>query len=175
MRSYRKETFAFVAFALLSVLADQGTKALAALHLKAGPAVEVIPGFFQLCYVENRGAAWGMMQGWTQLLAGFSILTLVWLVWQAKRLFFPFRAGWLIAALLSGGIAGNLVDRLFRGCVVDFLDFHWRASHFPAFNVADSCICAGVGLFLLAQLFSGSPDEENNGKRAVGLERDAAG
>ena len=155
MRSYRKETFAFVAFALLFVLLDQTTKALAILHLKPNPPYEVIPGFFQLCYVENRGAAWGMMQGWAYLLAGFSILTLVWLVWQAKRLFFPFRAGWLTAALLCGGIVGNLIDRLFRGRVIDFLDFYHGNVHFPAFNVADSCICVGVGVFLLTQFLDG--------------------
>ena len=155
MRSYRKETFLFIAFSLFFVLADQMTKALAVLHLKPNPPVEVIPGFFQLCYVENRGAAWGMMQGWTYLLAGFSILTLVWLVWQVKSLFFPFRAGWFIAASLTGGIVGNLIDRLVRGRVIDFLDFYWVSAHFPAFNVADSCICVGVGLLLLAQILAG--------------------
>ena len=56
------------------------------------------------------------------------------------------------ALLLVAGIIGNVIDRVFLGYVVDFLDFYVGASHFPAFNVADSCICVGVGLYMLASL-----------------------
>ena len=58
---------------------------------------------------------------------------------------------------MIGGIVGNLLDRLRLGYVVDFLDFHWGVHHFPAFNVADSCICIGVGIYMLTTLLAARP------------------
>ena len=137
------------------VLADAITKELAAGYLRGSAAVSVIPGLFNLAYVENRGCAWGMFQGQVWPLAVFGILALAFLIWKRKSVFGSGRRLSLAEPLLYAGIIGNVIDRLFRGYVVDMFDFHWGIHHFPCFNVADSLICISVGLLLLASLFEG--------------------
>ena len=132
------------------VLADAVTKELAAGYLKGSAAVSVIPGLFNLAYVENRGCAWGMFQGQVWPLAVFGILALAFLIWKRKSVFGSNRFSALAEPLLYAGIIGNVIDRLFRGYVVDMFDFHWGIHHFPCFNVADSLICIAVGLMLIA-------------------------
>ena len=134
------------------VLADAVTKELAAGYLKGSAAVSVIPGLFNLAYVENRGCAWGMFQGQVWPLAVFGILALAFLIWKRKSVFGSGRLLALAEPLLYAGIIGNVIDRLFRGYVVDMFDFHWGIHHFPCFNVADSLICIAVGLMLIASL-----------------------
>lgn len=145
--------------ALNLVLADAVVKELAAGFL--GPAapggqrsIEVIPGFFNLAYVENRGCAWGMLQGQVWPLAAFGIAALVLIAWKRRSFFGEGRLGAFAEPLLYAGIAGNAIDRLFRGHVIDMLDFHWGPHHFPCFNLADSCICIAVGLLLLASFLA---------------------
>ena len=142
------------------VLADAVTKELAAGCLKGAAAVSVIPGFFNLAYVENRGCAWGMFQGQVWPLAVFGLVALAFLIWRRKAVFEGRETGdgrrgwpWLAAIAepcLYAGILGNVIDRLFRGYVIDMFDFHRGVHHFPCFNVADSLICIAVGLLLLA-------------------------
>ena len=99
--------------------------------------------------VFNEGAAWGVLAGRQWLLSAVSAAMLAVLWWNRRELAAA-RTARIAAGVLAGGIAGNLVDRVFRGRVVDFLDFHWRELyHYPTFNVADAAICAGVGLLLL--------------------------
>jgi hypothetical protein len=98
--------------------------------------VAVVPGFFSLTYVENQGAAWGMLAGRHLFLIGFSLLTLAFLFWRRRQLFDPLWGGRLTLTLLMAGILGNLIDRTGSTYVVDFLDFFWPPP-FPAFNVAD--------------------------------------
>ena len=145
--------------ALNLVLADAVVKELAAGFL--GPtapcgqrSIEVIPGFFNLAYVENRGCAWGMLQGQVWPLAAFGIVALVLIAWKRRSFFGEGRLGAFAEPLLYAGIAGNVIDRLFRGYVIDMLDFHWGPHHFPCFNLADSCICIAVGLLLLASFLA---------------------
>ena len=134
------------------VLADAVTKELAAGCLKGSAAVSVIPNLFNLAYVENRGCAWGMFQGQVWPLAVFGLIALAFLIWKRKSVFGSDRLGAFAEPLLYAGIIGNVIDRLFRGYVVDMFDFHWGIHHFPCFNVADSLICIAVGLMLLASL-----------------------
>lgn len=145
------------------VLADAITKELAAGYLKGAAAVSVIPNLFDLAYVENRGCAWGMFQGQVWPLAVFGLIALAFLIWK-RRSIFTFQTskpsnlpnlGTVAEPLLYAGIVGNIIDRLFRGYVIDMFDFHWGIHHFPCFNVADSLICIAVGLLLLASLFEG--------------------
>lgn len=143
-------------FSLLIVAADQAAKWLAAAYLRPLRSVAVIPGFFSLSYVENPGAAWGMFAGRQPFLILFTLATLAWLVWKRDTVFGRSRLRPVIQPLLFGGIVGNLLDRLLFGRVVDFLDFHWGAAHFPAFNIADSAICIAVGLCILSA-FQGQP------------------
>jgi len=128
---------------------DQASKCLVLDQLEFGRPVEIIPGVFSLTLVYNTGAAWGMFRDhgfWLTILAvgalGFLFL--------ARRHFT--HAGWMpgiALGLLLGGITGNLVDRMIYGHVVDFLSFYLGNFQWPAFNVADSAICTGVGLYLL--------------------------
>ena len=138
-----------VTFAVVAnlCLADAVTKELAAGLLKGAAAVSVIPGFFNLAYVENRGAAWGMFQGQVWPLAAFGVAALGFLVWKRRAVFGD---AWVAPCIMYAGIVGNLIDRIFRGFVIDMLDFHWGASHFPCFNLADTYICVAAGLLILA-------------------------
>ncbi|HRR34998.1 MAG TPA: signal peptidase II [Kiritimatiellia bacterium] len=138
-------------FVVLLTAADQLTKHWAVTRLKPVGSVPVVPGFFSLTYVENQGAAWGMLAGRQLFLIGFSLFTLAFLFWRRRQLFAPLWGGRLTFTLLTGGILGNLIDRIRLNYVVDFLDFFWGRHHFPAFNVADSAICCGVFLFILTQ------------------------
>ena len=135
------------------VLADAVTKELAAGYLKGSAAVSVIPRLFNLAYVENRGCAWGLFQGQVWPLAVFGLVALVFLIWKRTSIFnlqpSTFNLTAVAEPLLYAGIVGNVIDRLFRGFVIDMFDFHWGVHHFPCFNVADSLICIAVGLLLI--------------------------
>ncbi len=135
----------------LIVVSDQLTKFLAVTRLKALGTHAVLPGFFNLSYVENRGAAWGMLAGQQVFLIVFSLITLGFLLWKRKPLFDCLWGGTFTLSLITGGVLGNLIDRIRLTYVIDFLDFHWHASHFPAFNIADASICCGVFLFIVTQ------------------------
>jgi signal peptidase II len=137
----------------LVIALDQITKVLAAAYLKHTSPVNVISGFFNLCYVENRGAAWGVLAGSQIFLITFSLVTLAFLFWKRTTLFGALRGGCFIFTLLIAGIIGNLIDRIRLGYVIDFLDFYWGRSHFPAFNVADSAICVATLFLILSQWF----------------------
>lgn len=110
--------------------------------------IPVIQGLFSLTYVENRGAAFGIFQGNTRIL---SIVTGV--VMAAALLYVYFgklkdkSLVWIIMLIVSGGL-GNLIDRVFRGFVVDYLDFS-ALFGFPVFNLADCCVVVGTGLLLI--------------------------
>lgn len=138
--------------AAIILVLDQWTKRLimTAETLRFGDQMEIIPGFFSLVHVRNTGAAWGILANRTGFLALLSAVVLVALaIW-----FHRFTGGWRERAwaisLIMGGIAGNLIDRVAYGSVVDFLNFTFGSYQFPAFNVADSAICVGVGLYILS-------------------------
>lgn len=146
--------------AVAIIAADQLTKGMAMTHLKPVGSLAVIPGFFSLSYVENRGAAWGMLAGQQVFLIAFSLVTLGFLVWKRKQLFDGLWGGSITLSLIIGGVLGNLIDRVRLSRVIDFLDFHWNSSHFPAFNIADASICCGVFLFIVTQWHHDRKKEE---------------
>jgi len=130
---------------------DQITKFLVLANIPTHVTIEVIPGFFNLVQVHNTGAAFGMLKDNNWFFIGLASVALIAVAVMAKRGCFldtPTRLG---AALLASGILGNLTDRLLHGYVVDFLDviLPWYG-HWPAFNVADSCICVAAFLFLIS-------------------------
>ena len=135
------------------LLVDQIVKAASVSSLRGRPPVEVIPNLFNLAYVENRGCAWGMLQGHVWPLALFAIAAMGLLIWKRRSIFPKGAAGVLAEVLLYAGILGNLVDRIGRGCVVDMFDFHWGVHHFPVFNVADSYITVAAVLLLAFGFF----------------------
>jgi signal peptidase II len=132
-------------------VADQVTKHLVRSKFTVGQRVSVLPGFFDLRYVRNTGAAWGILSGLNNWLILLSVLMLAFLILFRRSFLTDTLMHRCTAGLMIAGIVGNLVDRLRLGYVVDFLDFYLGTSHFPAFNVADTAICTGVGLYILSQ------------------------
>ena len=135
--------------AILIALLDQLTKFWVVQRIDPDLPVVVVKDLFRLVNWGNSGAAWGMFQNSNLILAAISAVTLV-VICIFRRSFQMHLLGSKIAlGLIAGGIIGNVVDRLRYGHVVDFLDFSFRGHHWPAFNVADSAICVGVGLYLI--------------------------
>ncbi|HEY1271304.1 MAG TPA: signal peptidase II, partial [Terriglobales bacterium] len=128
-------------------------------------SVSVIPGFFRLTHVQNRGAAFGLFADspseWK--IAGLVLFSLIALVivsallWRNSHSMSTTGIG---LALILGGALGNLWDRLVSGHVVDFLLFYVGQYQWPAFNVADSAIVVGAGLLVFEILFAKSPAQE---------------
>lgn len=137
---------------MVLALLDQVTKWYIVHHIGFQEAVPLIPGFFSLTHVYNTGAAFSMMHDSNRFFTLLSVAVFVALV--ALRRHFPgllMQWGWV---LILSGILGNVTDRILRGHVVDFLDFQFGSYHWPAFNVADSCICVAAGLFLISGFYS---------------------
>ena len=135
---------------------DQWTKWLVIRHISQDAPVAVIPGWFDLVYWTNTGAAFSMLTHSNGFFLALSSVALVVLAVLYRR--GAFDAPWPRAGfcLLVPGVLGNLTDRLAHGSVVDFLlfDLHVPGAHpWPAFNVADSCICVAVGCFLVGSWF----------------------
>jgi len=137
--------------------ADRLTKSIVETRLSAFDVHRVIPGFFDIVHSQNRGVAFGLMNGSnsalrTVMLIVFSSVALVLvagLLWRVSRLDRWTATG---LALVLGGAAGNLFDRVVWGRVTDFLEFYIGDLHWPTFNLADSCIVIGSGLLLLELL-----------------------
>ena len=125
-------------------IADQLTKHALTHTFRPGDSLPLLPSLLQLTYVQNTGAAFGLFKGQQALFVVLSLAVIGWIGWEAWTR--PLRAGFVRwgCALVAGGAAGNLVDRLRFGYVVDFIDLRvW-----PVFNLADSAITVGVGLLL---------------------------
>ncbi len=136
------------------VVLDQIVKAVVRSTLELHESVVVIPSFFNLTRVHNYGAAFGLMNAAefpfkTAVLSIVATLALGALSWYGATLPAGQRLARLGLALIIGGAAGNLIDRLGSGYVVDFVDLYWRDWHFWAFNVADAAITVGVSLMIL--------------------------
>ncbi len=140
--------------AVVVVLLDQVTKITMTRLLGYGQ-VEYVNHYLNLVMVYNKGAAFSFLSdqsGWQRyffsaLAAGVSIF----IVWMLNRNANERLFCWSLSLIL-GGAVGNLIDRLAYGHVIDFLDFHLNAWHWPAFNVADSAITIGAALFVLDEL-----------------------
>lgn len=115
------------------------------------PPLELIPNFFSIVHVGNFGAAWGMFAGQKIFLTLFALAALGAIFFFRRQLEIERRPVQIAFGLLVGGIFGNLIDRLWHGYVVDFLDFRIPIIDYrwPAFNLADCGIVIGVGLFLI--------------------------
>lgn len=140
--------------ALVVVTFDQLTKLWVRSALICGGEPQaVIPGLFNLVYVRNEGAAWGMLGGQMPALILLSFVVLILLAIYHRKVLNPTIDHRIALGLMVGGICGNLIDRVRVGWVTDFLDFHIGAYHWPSFNVADSAICIAVGIYLLSSLW----------------------
>jgi signal peptidase II len=152
----------FFLIALAVLLVDRLSKWVIASQIPLHDSLNVIPGFFRLTHVQNRGAAFGLLSdsptSWTLgALILFSLIALVvvtLLLWRNSH-----SVSWtgIGLALILGGTLGNLWDRLLDGHVIDFLDFSLWSYHWPAFNAADTAIVAGAFLLVVEILFARPP------------------
>src|SRR5712691_4321149 len=159
-------TFHF-AIALLVLVLDRAAKWIVARDIPLHDTVQVIPGFFRLTHVENRGAAFGLFaespSEWKiAVLVLFSIVALVIVSALLWRNIHSMNTTGVGLALILGGALGNLWDRLVSGRVVDFLLFYIGQYQWPAFNVADSAIVMGASLLVIEILFAKSSAPEKS-------------
>ena len=138
--------FLFLGAAALLVGVDQLLKGWAIQALQEGP-IPVIPQVFSFHYHQNYGAAFGILQEKRGFLVVFTLVVLVGLCWFLVRKKITDKVLLSAIALIAAGGVGNLIDRVFRGFVVDFLYF--ELINFPIFNFADCCVCVGTGLVIL--------------------------
>ncbi len=144
----------WLGIAMLVVVLDQITKTLILGAFQYGDSRHVTD-FFNIVRVHNTGAAFSFLagaSGWQRwFFVGLGVVASLFILWmlrtQGHQKLFAFAL-----SLILGGAVGNVVDRLLHGYVVDFLDFHWSGSHFPAFNVADSAISVGAALLIFDEI-----------------------
>jgi len=143
-------------FATAALIGDWLTKLLVVDRLKGKPPYVIFESWFKFDYVENRGMAFGIgrnMPYARYILTGLGLVALFF-VWQkVSQIQHRQKLGAIAFGLILGGAIGNIIDRLMNGFVTDFIVNFWRTHYWPAYNIADSCICVGVGLLLIA--FSG--------------------
>ena len=149
---------AYLAIAAGVFMIDQTTKAWAVRRLRFGDDISVIQGFLNFAYAQNTGVAFSMFdnQGDTgrwglSIVALVAAVLVVYFFWRTPRTDDRILGA---LALLLAGIAGNVVDRLRLGFVVDFIDVQFGSWHYPTFNVADMSICLGAGLLILDMFLS---------------------
>jgi signal peptidase II len=143
-----------VNLAIAIIVVDQMTKLAVLKYLGFAEEKVIVDGFFKLVHWGNTGAAWSMFSGNNGVLAVVAIAALVVLFFTRHHFNIHTLGGQMSLGLIFGGIIGNLIDRLRVGHVIDFLYFYvyrrdGQVAGFPAFNVADSAICVGVGLLFL--------------------------
>src|SRR5690606_11209548 len=139
----------WLTLALPLFVLDQITKFAVLKTIQPHEVIPVIPGFFDLVQVHNRGAAFGMLRDhpWIFLILASVALVVLAVITITRRVTEPLTR--VAVAVLASGVAGNLLDRLIHGHVIDFLSFDLHipgANPWPAFNVADMCICVAAGL-----------------------------
>lgn len=146
--------------ALIIVILDQVTKLIVISNISLGGSVKVIEGFFYLTHINNKGAAWGVLQNGRILFIPLTIIIsgiLAYQLLKSKDILFRTSVSFIL-----GGAVGNLIDRVFRPeGVVDFFEFHFGSYIFPIFNVADSFVVVGTILLAYFLLFKYKDKEAN--------------
>ena len=145
-----------LAIVFFLILADQAIKFLVVSYMKLGESIPVLAGIFHITYIENPGAAFGLFANQRVIFIVAAALVIAAACLMYRRLMNEKVIVRWGVALLLGGAAGNLIDRVRIGCVIDFLDFRiW-----PVFNIADIGICIGVALLMYALLFDKEKEKE---------------
>mgnify|MGYP001558711487 CR=1 FL=1 len=138
-----KKYFIVLSIALIVSLLDQLTKFLIKENLQLNQSIPIIKNILHLTYVTNTGSAFGLFKGLNVFFILFSIIVIIVIFYYLKKIkekVLPFSIG-----LLLGGTIGNLIDRIFYGAVIDFIDFRiW-----PVFNVADSAVTISIMLLII--------------------------
>ncbi len=157
----------FIPLLVVGLALDQVSKLLVLSRLPLGGQVPLIPGFLNLVHIHNKGAAFGLLSGWSAEFAwlffvAVTVVVLVVLGYLLWRLPDDHWATALGYSLVLTGALGNLIDRVRLGEVVDFVDVYWRRYHWPAFNVADSLVCVGVGVLVWVIIREEKPADASN-------------
>lgn len=155
--------------AILIIVSDQWVKEWVREVFALHESIPLIPGFFNFVYVRNPGAAWGMMGGMNGVLVAFSVVMLLVMLIFRKQFLSDTIAHRIALGLMTGGIVGNLLDRVRLGYVTDFLDFHIGPHHWPAFNIADSGICVGVAIYLITTTWADWTARRGKAKEAAAV------
>ena len=156
----KKRNFYFV-FMIIFLTFDQITKMFIFHSLDLFGSIAVIPGFFNLVHVHNRGAIFGFLSHSDNSLI-FILLTLASFFAMSLIVYYFFKTPLtekpllVSLSLILAGALGNLIDRVLRGYVIDFLDVYVKKWHWPSFNLADSCITVGALLLVYIFLFTKS-------------------
>lgn len=139
----------YLIIVIAAVAFDQITKYYAKLHLEGQAAYQIIPNFFSFEYVENRGAAFGIMQGkriffFVVTFIAIAILLYIFITeYDSLKVYEK-----VFLSFFMAGILGNFIDRLFRGYVIDFISFKFGSYQYPCFNLADSYMCVIMIMFI---------------------------
>ncbi|MBR5152907.1 MAG: signal peptidase II [Clostridia bacterium] len=151
---------AYIVWGIVVLILDIMTKLIAELQLKVVGTIPLIQDIFHLTYVENRGIAFGMFSGQRWLFVIVTILVLGLLAWMYTQS--SNQSRWLKwgTALVYGGALGNLLERMAKGYVVDFLDF--RLIQFPVFNLADIAVCVGAACLMIHFIFFDEKPKEGD-------------
>jgi signal peptidase II len=144
--------------AFFLVILDLTTKWLALGRIHPGEEISILPGFFQLILAKNPGVAFSLFSDGESIykVAVFSLINLLGLaliIFLGHKMVFSWRLAPFCLSLIMAGILGNSIDRLVHGWVTDYLDFFLSSYHWPAFNLADSCITVGVFTLAIYELF----------------------
>ncbi|KAA0548008.1 lipoprotein signal peptidase [Bacillus sp. BGMRC 2118] len=146
--------------ALIVIIIDQFTKWLVVKYMEYGESITIVENFLYLTSHRNRGAAWGILQGQMWFFYIITMIVVVGIIVFIKRLKKQEKLmGWSLGLMLGGAI-GNFIDRLFRKEVVDFINTYIFSYDFPIFNVADSALVIGVGLFFIHTILEGKQEKE---------------
>ena len=146
----RYRILAIISVVILAL--DQATKLYVDANFRLHESMPVIRGFFNLTYVRNKGAAFGILADNAVRIPFFitvSIVAMLGILWYINRIRNDQKLTVFSLSLVFAGAFGNLIDRVRLGEVIDFLDVFWQRYHWPAFNVADSAITVGVTLLLI--------------------------
>ena len=169
----QKQNLRILAIGLVTLIIDQFTKVLIQRSLLLGEERIIVDGFFRLVHWGNTGAAWSLFKDNNSVLTGIALIAVVALFYNRRHFEVHRPLGQVAMGLMMGGIIGNLIDRFRVNHVVDFLYFYTHQRDggeigFPAFNVADSAICSGVGLLLLLSWQRDAKDSEKRSMEAPG-------
>lgn len=133
----------------VSLILDQVIKVLVTSHMKVGSSITIIPKFFEIYYLQNKGAAFSSFQGMRYILILISFIIFIGLIKHIKSNKITKKVEIISLGMIMGGLVGNLIDRILYGYVIDYLSFTFFGYSFAVFNLADSLIVIGVILLAI--------------------------
>ena len=138
-----------IILSILFIIIDQLSKIIVVNNLTNNKSIEVIKSFFYLTYTNNKGAAFSILTGRRILLILVALIVIGVLIYYVRKNKIEGKVNKIALSLVIGGSIGNLIDRILRGAVVDFIDVKIFGYNFPIFNLADTFIVIGVFLLII--------------------------